>query len=882
MTPDGLSRRVFLRRAGGTAALMVVPLGSRAGFAAARANASPAPTGSGVVHPNPHTLPVPFSGSPWYIEFATAPDGAANGTLGTQVSDFGSHFGIKATLLGDVPLYHAQYDNGVGLAGKLDRSFFTLAGPDGTAFVPSGREVRFSPSSWDERVILITPDGVALRVTAFATGLSTDAFLLTIRVHNPGPGSVSCAPLFALESTAGSRQYLESFEQPPGAGAGPARVVSGGSGAARIVVAKAISGVTVLGVTESGGTNFRAFAPSFAITAVDEVDSGEDYTITVRGAVASIAAHSSVEHHLVLASSDTSADAADSLAAAAFAAVGREPVRARSRVLRDWERFYASLPRPNVTSPEAAELWQAAHAGLRMNLYAPRGAMGSDWGSVPAKSFYDFFYAWDTGIQVLGMAAWSSWNPRWPNLDRRAGTLAEQALSVIFRAQAPTGELFTMGDETEKPLPAVISDPPVQGWAMQTLYEADPDQARARQWLEPIYAESARYLSWWNNERSTGHDGLDGYLDSLESGWDDTPRYVDSDTVPVGKVATIPQASVDLNAWLVQYAEVMAWAGRVLGKGDAEVAAWQARADARAAQIDERMWNEKRGAWEDLRPNKSGGFDFVDILTPTIWWPAFVGSSRDPAKVRRVIESHLLNPSEFFGIYPIPSVAYDDPYYDNASDGAYWRGQIWAVPLYAALQTLATYGYEQEATTLRDRIVALMADKGGPYENYDAKTGQVGWNGAAPLPSIHLLGMSTALVVAILTSQYERTRLLFPDARGFHGYVANAAWLIDRKGFFNLEGSGAYVPLVGVEGVGGTLGDARRIDVHLSDPQGNLRLNRDRTVTVSFPALHCARVHAVEPSGRRRLVKTHHGPGTSFVVSVRGGAVRRFEIRRAD
>jgi hypothetical protein len=757
------------------------------------------------------------------------------------VSDFGSHFGIKATLLDDVPLHLAQYDDGTGFAGKLDRSFFTLAAPDGTAFGPSRRAARFSPSSWDEQAVLSTPDGAALSVTAFATGLSTDAFLLSIRAYNPGPRPVPYAPLFAIESTANSREFQESYLQLPGAGAGPATVISGGIGAPRVVVAKALSGLTVVGLREAAGTNFRALAPSFSIAAVTETFSGEDYTITVRGAASSIAPHASVGHYLVLASSDASAAEADALAAQAFDSVGSDPVAARTRVLQDWTEFYASLPRPHVTSPAAEELWQSAQAGLRMNLYAPRAAMGSAWGSVPAKPFYDFFYAWDTGIQAVGIATWSSWKPRWSNLDQRAGTFAEQALTVIFRAQAPTGELFTMCDENEVPLPAVISDPPVQGWSMQTAYEADSDKPRARQWLETIYAASASYLEWWDTERDDDHDGLAGYVDSLESGWDDTPRYVENENVPVGKVAATPQDSVDLNAWLVQYAEAMAWAAQVLGKGKAEAAAWQDRADARARLIDERMWNGERGAWEDLRPNATGGYDFVDVLTPTIWWPAFVGSSRDPAKIQRVIESHLLNPSEFFGTYPIPSVAYNDPYYDNATDGAYWRGQIWAVPLYAALQTLAIYGYEQQATVLLDRIVAMMAGKGGPYEDYDAKTGTVGWNGGPPLPSVHLLGMSTALVVAILTSRYEQTRLLVPEARGFHGYVADAAWLTDRTPFFTAQTSGAYGPLIGVDAVSGTLQDARRIDVRLSDPQGNLALNPNHSVTVSFPSLHRAR-----------------------------------------
>src|SRR5690348_11207622 len=100
-------------------------------------------------HFNPRTFPVSFDGAPWYMEFAPSPDGKTrNGVEGTPVSDYGSHFGVKANMWNDRPLYLANYSAVPGLATKLDRSVFDVLDAGGSV-IRLKRRVHFEPWGWN-------------------------------------------------------------------------------------------------------------------------------------------------------------------------------------------------------------------------------------------------------------------------------------------------------------------------------------------------------------------------------------------------------------------------------------------------------------------------------------------------------------------------------------------------------------------------------------------------------------------------------------------------------------------------------------------------------------------------------------------------------------
>jgi putative isomerase len=199
------------------------------------------------------------------------------------------------------------------------------------------------------------------------------------------------------------------------------------------------------------------------------------------------------------------------------------------------------------------------------------------------------------------------------------------------------------------------------------------------------------------------------------------------------------------------------WA-KILGKEN-ESKRWKLIAERLKKSIDKYMWSEAEGCWFDIR-RVDGRHEKVKIFTPAIWFPAWLNATDDKTKVKRVIEEHLLNPEEFFGKYPIPSVAYNSPFYDKKEKGCYWQGQIWLITAYSAYDTLKKHGYEQEALELKHRLLAMMStpEKGGIYENYNALTGEVGCTGHAGKPALSQFGWSSTFVIEMLTDELYETR----------------------------------------------------------------------------------------------------------------------------
>jgi len=390
------------------------------------------------------------------------------------------------------------------------------------------------------------------------------------------------------------------------------------------------------------------------------------------------------------------------------------------RIEKDWNDFLASV---NTDETGHETLVDMALTALRMNRYAPRNAMSLNC-SVPSKVHFNFFWGWDTALQALGANFFNS-------------TLAMEYLYTQFEGMKDNGMLCHMVDDSLEPV-SNITQPPVQYYAIDAIYEKTGNTT----FLDDMYEQSERYLDWFLSERDANGNGLLEYMAPDESGWDDSPRFVIGDPGYIGSVPVTVDA-VDLNVIVSEYMRYMSVWAEDLGYVK-ESTAWKEKSRELGARIDELMWNESEKAWLDLDNGRQ-----VNILTPAIWYPCF--TTDNETRARAVIEEHLLNEEEFFGRYPIPTVAYNSPYYNHEREGHYWMGQIWLVTSYSALKALEHYGYEKEANELMARTLNMMEGKGGIYENYDALNGDVGWgSGGVGEPSCFQFGWSSALVLEML------------------------------------------------------------------------------------------------------------------------------------
>ncbi len=449
-----------------------------------------------------------------------------------------------------------------------------------------------------------------------------------------------------------------------------------------------------------------------------------------------------------------------------------------------WDRFEKRLPVPyeGNSEPSRVTLRLAAWA-LENSLYYPRNKMRR-WGSVPAKVYFPFIWGWDTPQHVIGL---SEWNPK------KAGDVLLTQLDGNYYAPLKArfrlkikGITFIAGAQRNL-IPSKLNDalrgvldfysqPPLQSWAAVRVYERLRSVQEKAEFLKDVLPPLCENLRWWEENRML-RSGFFSYINGLESGLDDSPRFYPPSFLPSFIIGVVPRffSAVDLNSWLFQSYINVAYLSKQAGLTE-EALDYRQRGLALKERIDKELWSEEYQAWLDRRNGR-----FIEVITPSVWWPAFVGASQDLLKIRAVVENYLLNENKFWGLHGIPSVAFDDASYNSKKDGYYWRGQIWMINNYSALEVLFRYGYTQEAEVLHERVIRTAYLSGGLYETYNADSGAIGWSSRGPGdPAVMQFGMSSGWATQIVFCRYQHFRYIFPETKQISGHIQWAA-TFDRE-----------------------------------------------------------------------------------------------------
>lgn len=453
--------------------------------------------------------------------------------------------------------------------------------------------------------------------------------------------------------------------------------------------------------------------------------------------------------------------------------------RLKAGAIKRWNNFESRLPSPYDTmSVSSKSVLNLAAWALQNSLYYPRGKM-QYWGSVPSKVYFPFFWGWDTPQHVLGI---SEWNPKKAGdilLTQLQGNyyaplkarfrLKIKGISIISGAQRNL--IPSKLNDSLRGVLDFYSQPPLQSWAAVRVYEQLRTPEEKAYFLHQVLFPLQENLKWWEESRCLSN-GFYSYINGLESGLDDSPRFYPPSFLPSFIIGLFPRffSAVDLNCWLFQtYLNLAYLSSEAALEEDA--AKYLVTGRALKERIDEELWSSKHEAWLDRRNGK-----FIEVITPAIWWPAFVGASSNMEKIRSVIEKYLLNPDKFWGQYGIPSVAFDDASYNAKKDGYYWRGQIWMINNYAALEVLYRHGYFKEAAELHQKIIEKLYSSEGLYETYNARTGAVGWSSRGPGdPAVMQFGMSSGWATQIIFYRYQHFCYIFPDTKQISGHIQWAA-----------------------------------------------------------------------------------------------------------
>lgn len=805
-------------------------------------------------HPNPLAdSQVPITGWPYYVE---------NLTKGSPVADFGSHYGLKASVTDDgcedeeycLPasafLNTAHYAAYSDLATQLDQSYFALMhSPDGIDLLElnPAREVFFTAYGWTER-----SQAEGILASASTVTVDTDLFLQTVTLRNTSSSPISFYPTIVLlpdqdpiDESLNLIRFASKYTVELGADSKTAFI--------RFVNQMDLERIFFTSFTlmnlENDTWNNRVRMLGERV----ELDPNQTLILTWVFCVGrnEEEIQSGIERALTV--------------------IDDNPRLHLSKVEQSWNEYMDSLPEPHADEPKLVKLFKMAATGLRMNVYAPRNRMTEPC-SVPAKAHFNKFWGWDTAFQAMARA---EFDPE----------LAKQELSTLFSGPLPRAFL-EMGDDLIPAFGPDLTQPPVQGWAIADVYRKDGRWDT--QWLTEMYEASRQYLQWWLDQRDPDGNGLFHFTSGFEVGWDDSPRYhcQGSSSLCLEPVDNIEP--LDLNVWLYTYFDAMRRLALEL-ELDQDWKEWETHRDTLAAAIETFLWDTDNGTYFDLETNESGYPHLNPVLTPAMFFPLFAGITTNPQRAKSVLENYLLEPSHFWGYeegFPVPTVAFSDESYDWADDGFYWQGQSWMVTNFVAATALYRYGYEEESRDLVNRILeaVIAADPGGIYEAYDSVTGQIGFGTSGRLlstpgePAAFQFGWSCSFIMEMLLGRQEIVRYLMPGETGFTGYTQEVSDILTGRQYFTLYDIASFPPFTEVQSMDGRPLDSqpKGLLVRFTDPYGNMA---EDTFTAYFSRIEKAEVFAVAPDGQRTAVKLlDEGGGIAWQAELTSETLNHYEL----
>jgi glycogen debranching enzyme len=274
------------------------------------------------------------------------------------------------------------------------------------------------------------------------------------------------------------------------------------------------------------------------------------------------------------------------------------------------------------------------------------------------------------------------------------------------------------------------SEPPVGAITVLGLYRKFHD----RWFLEESFAPLLRWNRWWAEHRdiqgylawgSNGENEPANLDDSsrgtrvgaiLESGLDNSPMY---DAATYDEHAHVLEyADVGLMSMYIADCDALAEIAGVLNRPD-EAKELKERAARYRGKLAT-LWNEPAGIF--LNKDMHTG-EFNTRLSPTNFYP-MLARAASPDQAKTMIERHLLNPSEFWGEWIIPSIERNDPAF---GDQNYWRGRIWGPMNYLVYLGLQNYDDGKVRREFAEKSYALFLkewrDQGHVHENYSAISG---------------------------------------------------------------------------------------------------------------------------------------------------------------
>jgi putative isomerase len=275
------------------------------------------------------------------------------------------------------------------------------------------------------------------------------------------------------------------------------------------------------------------------------------------------------------------------------------------------------------------------------------------------------------------------------------------------------------------------SQPPIGSTIILNIYK----RYKEKWFLQEVYKELLSWNRWWPKKRDRngylcwGSDAINDTLKRIssndlqaamyESGLDNSPMY---DSMPFNKqTGTMELADVGLISMYIMDCNALAEIAGILGEPK-DAQELTARKEFYTSKL-QTLWDEKTGIFLNKRID-NGEKNYR--LSPTNFYP-LLSKACTPRQAERMINEHYFNKEEFNGEYVLPSIARNDPAFN---DNDYWRGRIWGPMNFLVYMGMQNYNLKDAREDLISKSKKLLMKnwkaEGGVYENYNSVTGEGG------------------------------------------------------------------------------------------------------------------------------------------------------------
>jgi hypothetical protein len=354
------------------------------------------------------------------------------------------------------------------------------------------------------------------------------------------------------------------------------------------------------------------------------------------------------------------------------------------------------LPEKYRGEPQYEGLYRHAAAGLHsLFIQGDGGYTGDKRMLYTTKRGVALGYFWDAAISCVGAR----------EIDAPA---CQEAIECFTENAGPRGSLPMVMCDSHR---AGEGQAPVMCWGAWSTYQ----RSRDTEWLSRIYPALCGYIRFWLKYHASER-GLCRYFNAGQIA-DNDARF---DPIMKGRSneSVYGFEAPDLNAFLVMEMNCLAEFAGELDRPD-EAKKWKAEASALAGRIVDTMYFPEDTMFYDVKEGTQS--QFSGTKTPNMFLPLWAGVPLARDEIDKIVRNHMLNPGEFYGECPFPSLSYDHPEYDPDS---LWRGRIWPHVNYWMVQTLWKHGYHREAEQVADQVLEILLANPWIHESYESRQGK--------------------------------------------------------------------------------------------------------------------------------------------------------------